>query len=245
MKTVLITGVCGGIGRALAAGLRDSGWSVIGTDKAQAPETLGLDKFVQGDVSDDGFWHDALLPETKAYSGLDGFIHNAAVQHCAPLLETTLEQWDETFGVNLRAAFLGIFHLAPLMRDRNAAIVNISSVHALATSLGMSSYAASKGGLLAFTRAAALELASFRIRVNTILPGAVETEMLASGLARSAGNAESARQSLVAQTPLKRIADPQEIAKAAEFLLDGTKSAFITGQSLVVDGGVLTKLASE
>jgi NAD(P)-dependent dehydrogenase (short-subunit alcohol dehydrogenase family) len=147
--------------------------------------------------------------------------------------------------VNLRAAFLGTRYLVPLMTEGDAAIVNISSVHAVATSAGMAAYVSSKGGLLAFTRAAAIELADRGIRVNAVLPGAFDTPMLEAGLKRSKMGSVAARKNLEDRTPLKAVARPQAIAGAVAFLLDEHQSSFVTGQTLVVDGGVLARLSSE
>jgi NAD(P)-dependent dehydrogenase (short-subunit alcohol dehydrogenase family) len=172
-------------------------------------------------------------------------VHNAAVQPCTPIIETSLAEWNETLAVNLTAAFLGVRYMAPLMAGRTAAIVHVASVHSLATSAGMAAYVASKGGLLAFTRAAALELAGQNIRVNAVLPGAVYTPMLEQGLNRSTAGPAQAREKLISQTPLQRLGSPDEIARSIAFLLDSEQSSFITGQTLVADGGVLARLASE
>jgi len=245
LKSALITGVCGGIGRALATSLAVEGWAVYGADISDPQSDLSLDKFWQGNVAEEAFWRDIVMAELHTEKVLHGFVHNAAVQPCSPITETSLAEWNETLAVNLTAAFLGTRYLVPLMEGRNAAIVNVSSVHAMATSAGMAAYVASKGGLLAFTRAAALELADKGIRVNAVMPGAVETPMLEAGLKRGPGDPDGARIRLVSQTPLQRLAEPDEIASAVAFLLDGSKSSFITGQALTVDGGVLARLASE
>ncbi len=245
MKSVLITGVCGGVGQALACRLASEGWVIYGTDSAQCPPRLLLEKFWQGNVAEEAFWRDVIMADLNTGNALDGFVHNAAVQPCSPISETSLEEWNKTLAVNLTAAFLGTRYLAPLMAGKDAAIVHVASVHAQATSAGMAAYVASKGGLLAFTRAAALELAEHKIRVNAVLPGAVDTPMLAKGLHRGAVGATQARKNLIAQTPLKRLGTPDDIARSIAFLLDGEQSSFITGQTLVADGGVLARLASE
>ena len=245
MKSVLITGVCGGVGQALANKLRVDGWTVYGVDILDCPKELELEGFWKGNIADEAFWHDVIVPGIGQNTSLDGFVHNAAIQPCAPIVETSLEEWEATIGVNLNAAFLGVRHLARLMEGGSAAIVNVISVHALATSSGMAAYVASKGGLLAFTRAAAVELAESKIRVNAVLPGAVDTPMLEKGLARNVSGSSEARQGLVLRTPLKRVASPQEVAKAIAFLLDENQSSFITGQTLVVDGGALAQLSTE
>jgi len=245
VKTVLVTGVCGGIGRALATSLAVEGWTVYGADVSDRRADLPLDKFWQGNVAEEAFWCDVIVPDLRTENGLDGFVHNAAVQPCSPIIGTSLAEWNDTLAVNLTAAFLGTRYLVPLMQGRDAAIVHVCSVHAMATSAGMAAYVASKGGLLAFTRAAALELADQKIRVNAVLPGAVDTPMLEAGLKRSSGKPGEAREGLIDSTPLKRLADPEDIAKAIVFLLNGAQSSFITGQTLTVDGGVLARLASE
>jgi NAD(P)-dependent dehydrogenase (short-subunit alcohol dehydrogenase family) len=141
--------------------------------------------------------------------------------------------------VNVRAPFLLSRALHPsLVLDGGGSIVNIASVHALATSTGAGIYATAKGALVAMTRAMALEWAP-SIRVNSVLPGAVDTEMLAQGLARSGHTADD----LASRAALGRIAEPNEIARLVRaIVLDGT---FMTGASVVVDGGALARLSTE
>jgi len=120
-------------------------------------------------------------------------------------------------------------------------------VHALATSASIAAYAASKGGLLALTRAMAIEWAP-DIRVNAVLPGAVDTEMLRAGLARghlSAQKVEDQLRELAARTVARRVARPEEIAQAILFLADDRRSSFIYGHGLVVDGGATIRLSTE
>jgi NAD(P)-dependent dehydrogenase (short-subunit alcohol dehydrogenase family) len=131
------------------------------------------------------------------------------------------------------------------LRASRGAIVNVSSVHAIATSAGLAAYVASKGGLAALTRSTALELAP-DVRVNAVLPGAIDTPMLRSGLARWSTDAhpDIRLQGLADRTPLRRIGEPAEVAEVILFLAD-TRSSFITGQTVVVDGGVSAQLSSE
>lgn len=245
MKSVLVTGVCGGIGHALARMLVDQGWDVYGNDIIDVPKDLHLTEFWKGDVAEEEFWRSVVVPGLKDKKGLDGFVHNAAIQPCSSIIDTSLKDWNDTLAVNLSAAFLGTRYLFPFLQNRNAAIVNVSSVHALETSGGLSAYVASKGGLLAFTRVAALELADSKIRVNAVLPGAVDTQMLEKGLKRSIHGADKAKEDLISRTPLKRVANADEIARAVIFLLDENQSSFLTGQSLIVDGGALARLSTE
>jgi NAD(P)-dependent dehydrogenase (short-subunit alcohol dehydrogenase family) len=119
--------------------------------------------------------------------------------------------------------------------------VNVASVHGLATSQSVAAYAASKGGLIALTRAAALELAAEGVRVNAVVPGAIETEALREGFSRR----QNAEELLISRTPLGRIGSPRDVAEAILFLADASRSSFITGQTIVVDGGALAQLSTE
>jgi glucose 1-dehydrogenase len=185
-RTVLITGAAGGIGRATVHVFAESGWRVIGVDRAPFGESFpskGL--FIQSDISlpED---METIFAQAQAYTkSLDALVNNAAIQIIKPLLETSVAEWDSVMAHNLRSVFLGARLAYPLLKARGGgAIVNVSSVHAVQTSANIASYAASKGGLLALTRAMAIEFAADEIRVNAILPGAVDTPMLHAGLSR-------------------------------------------------------------
>ena len=248
-KTVLITGAAGGIGRATVAHIANKGWRVIGVDRAPFGEGFPPDGlFIQSDIS---------LPEDiqvifeKAHDfteALDGLINNAALQIAKPLIETTVEEWDTVMASNLRSVFLAVKLAHPLLRIRGGAIVNVSSVHAVQTSANIGAYAASKGGLLALTRSMAIEFAPENIRVNAILPGAVDTPMLRAGLGRGlAGHGEMQERldNLARKTVNGRVGTPAEIAHAIYFLLDNEQSSFMTGQALVIDGGATARLSTE
>jgi NAD(P)-dependent dehydrogenase (short-subunit alcohol dehydrogenase family) len=129
----------------------------------------------------------------------------------------------------------------------SAAVVNVTSVHANATSPKMSAYAASKGGLEALTRSLAIEWGSERIRVNAVAPAAIDTSMLRDGLNRGhlPSGTENALRELGARHPLGRIGLPEEVASAVYFLADARTSAFTTGTVLSVDGGAMSKLSTE
>lgn len=249
-RTVIVTGAAGGIGSATAAVLAEKGWRVIGVD-IQANADPNLFHTVRGDSSDQAVieatteWIDANVGR------LDGIVVNAAVQLNKTILDTTFDEWNEIIRVNLSAAFLWLKYGSHLLKASSGAVVNISSVHAVATTGRISAYAATKGGLLAFTRAAALELAEHGVRVNAVLPGATDTPMLRHGFGR--GHLEDAESAgvgaqlalLAERHPIGRIASAGEIAKAIAFLLDGDASGFITGQGLIVDGGATIKLSTE
>jgi glucose 1-dehydrogenase len=184
-KTILITGAAGGIGRASVSLFAEKGWNVIGVDRAEFGNDFpknGL--FIQYGISRP---EDVEAIFEKAHSfadSLDALVNNAAVQVAKPLIETTVEEWDAVMAANLRSVFLAVKLAYPLLKTNGGAVVNVSSVHAIQTSANIAAYAASKGGLLALTRAMAIEFAPDNIRVNAILPGAVDTPMLRAGLGR-------------------------------------------------------------
>jgi len=235
----VVTGAAGAIGGAVAEVLRESGRRVYGIDR-DTP-TVELDEFESVDLGDaDAAW---AAFESLATRDIDALVNAAGVLAPSPAAGPALEHWDTTMAVNVRAAYLAMTALRKPLERSSGAVVNISSVHAIATSRGLAAYAASKGALTALTRATALEFAP-RVRVNAIAPGAVESAMLRAGLGRD-GRSEASRAELVARTPLGRVGDPRDIAEAAAFLLDGTRSSFITGQQLVVDGGATAILGTE
>lgn len=249
-RVVLITGSAGGIGRAAVELFSSKGWSVIGVDRNEFGEGFPSDGlFIQADISKANqfaFVYDKLKQFTAS---LNAVVNNAAVQVSKPIVETTVEEWDETIATNLRPVFIGARYAHPLLCTAGGgAIVNLSSVHAIQTSANIAAYAASKGGILALTRAMAIEFAPNNIRVNAVLPGAVDTPMLRSGLDRGhlAGSSISKRlDNLARRTVNGRIGTPTEIANAIYFLADDTQSSFMTGQALVVDGGATARLSTE
>jgi glucose 1-dehydrogenase len=150
---------------------------------------------------------------------------------------------------NLRSVFLSTKLAYPLFKQANGgAIVNVSSVHAVQTSANIAAYAASKGGLLALTRAMAIEFAPDNIRVNAVLPGAVDTPMLRAGLGRGHagdGDIQTRLDNLARRTVNGRVGRPEEIAQVIYFLSDSEQSSFITGQAMIVDGGATARLSTE
>lgn len=238
-RVVLVTGAAGGIGRATVTLFRHEGWYVIGFDRVEASDA---DRHVRADhaVTDE---IEAAFEQLDDIPRIDAVVNNAAVHLPNDVLHATPEEWDLTMATNLRSAYLVTRLAHRVMCDHGGAIVNVASIHAVATSRGVAAYATSKGGLLALTRASALDLATDGIRVNAVLPGAIDTPMLLAGtlpddrVASVAGLAE--------RTPLGRIGRPDEIARAILFLADPMWSSFITGHALVADGGALARLGSE
>jgi len=249
-KTVLITGAAGGIGRATTHYFSEQGWRVIGVDRHTFGDGYPVDGiYIQADISNpDDF--EGIFKKTREFSQiLDAIVNNAAIQVAKPMVETTTEEWDAVMASNLRSVFLASKLGFPLLcAAPESAIVNVSSVHAVATSANIAAYAASKGGLLALTRAMAIEFAPQNIRVNAILPGAVDTPMLRAGLQRghvSGGTVTDRLENLARKTVNGRVGQPREIASAIYFLADSAQSSFMTGQALIIDGGATARLSTE
>ena len=249
-RVMLITGAAGGIGRACVQLFTENGWGVIGVDRAEYGDRFpanGL--FIPADISKPEDIH-LIYEHTSAFTdSLDAVVNNASIQVNKPMLEISVEEWDLVMASNLRSAFLGVKLAYPLLKARGGgAIVNTSSVHAVATSVNITAYAASKGGLLALTRAMAIEFAPDNIRANAVLPGAVDTPMLRDGLGRGhlgGANITERLDNLARKTVNGRIGTPEEIAHAIYFLADDAQSSFMTGQSLVIDGGATARLSTE
>lgn len=245
-NTVLVTGASSGIGLATCELLAQKKIDLIGVDKNLFSENKASFEnevnFYQLDISN--FEQIKTLSNSLDKKGikLGGIVNNAAIQIESPLIEMKVESWDEIIRTNLSAPFYIVKALFPLL-EKKSSIVNISSVHAQATSPGLAAYAASKGALSSLTRAMALEFASHEIRVNSISPGAIQTDMLEKGLSRN-GDSGEMKNYLINRTPLKRIGASSDVADMVDFLLS-EKSKFITGQNFVVDGGVTAQLPSE
>jgi NAD(P)-dependent dehydrogenase (short-subunit alcohol dehydrogenase family) len=238
-RVAVVTGASGGIGSATCEKLMSEGWDVVAMDR-RPPVVANVSKAVHVDFGDPHAIRMAIgdLPR------IDALVNNAGIMHTGPLETLSVSEWDETLAVNLSAAFHAMAAARQALVDSHGAVVNVSSVHAAATSMSVTAYAASKAGLLGLTRAAALEFAPFGVRVNAVAPGASDTAMLNEGLARSPDGLADARIALMARIPLGGIAERADIANAIAFLV-GDRSSYVTGQTLFVDGGVLARLASE
>jgi glucose 1-dehydrogenase len=258
-RVALVTGAAGGIGSATVKIFREAGWRVVGVD-VRADEALrgegermfdtddeGL-TILQADIADERDSLEVFRTVAEHEGRLDALVNNAAIQVAKSLVETTPAEWDAVFRSNLRAVYLAVRHGHGLMKARGGAIVNVASVHAFATSANIAAYAASKGGLVALTRAMAIELAPDGIRANAVVPGAVDTPMLSAGLSRGhlpGGDPQERLLELSRKHVLGRTGHPVEIAQAILFLADSNRSSFITGETLVVDGGALCRLSTE
>lgn len=248
-KTIFVTGAAGGIGRAVVKLFSDKDWRVIGVDRADFGNGFPEDGlFIKSDIAKPEDM-ESVFEKAKAFTdSLEAIVNNAALQVAKPLIETTVEEWDAVINANLRSVFLGVKLAYPLLKMNGGAIVNVSSVHAVQTSANIAAYAASKGGLLTLTRAMAIEFAPDNIRVNAVLPGAVDTPMLRAGLDRGhvgQGDMQERLDNLARKTVNGRVGTPEEIAQAIYFLADNEQSSFMTGQAMIVDGGATARLSTE
>lgn len=231
---VVITGASGGVGSACVEEFRAAGYLTVGVDVvpgSKAEEHLEIDL----SAASCGDEIAAAIGERQ----IEVLVNNAAVGDDASLAEVTPESWDTVMAVNLRAPFLVARALRPLLAaGGGGSVVNVSSVHALATSPGAGVYATSKGALISLTRAMALEWAP-ELRANCVVPGAVDAPMLRQGLERTGQRIDE----IAARHPLGRVATSGEIARVVRFV--AVEATFMTGSTVVVDGGVLSRLSSE
>jgi 3alpha(or 20beta)-hydroxysteroid dehydrogenase len=226
-KVVVVTGAAGGQGAAEAAALAREGATVIATDLHAEAETPAGVVYRALDVSREADW-DALGTWLAVEHGrVDGLVNNAGIPFRARLEEIEPGDFERVLAVNLTGALLGIQTVAPLM-EHGGSIVNVASVAALGGYHAVA-YTVSKWGLRGLSRVASLELGPRGIRVNTILPGFVETPMTASAPA-------AFRTANLAQTPLGRTGLPEEVAPLVVYLISD-ESAFVSGAEIAVDGG--------
>ena len=235
-KSTLVIGAARGIGRAVAERFAAEGATVMLADAdaeagTEAAEAMGAG-FVAADMGDPGDPARAVEAAVAAHGGLDVLVQNAGIYPLTMIEDITAEEWDRVLGVNLRGTFLAAkAALAPMRARGGGRMVFTSSITGpRVTSPGHGHYSASKAGIIGFVRAAALEFASHGITVNAVEPGNILTE----GMERDRGPAYIAR--MEAAIPLARLGQPSEVADAILFLASD-EARYVTGTSIVVDGG--------
>jgi acetoacetyl-CoA reductase len=239
-RQALVTGAARGIGRAIAQLLAHEGADIAinyqssETDARSLADELGKagrkTLLFKGDVGERATWT-SMMSEIKQHWGrLDILVNNAGITRDKTLRKMTDDDWLAVLHTNLNGCYFGISAVMPMMLEQKfGRIINISSFVGQAGNFGQANYAASKGGIIAFTKTAALELAKYNITCNALAPGFTETNMLAKV-------PEQVRTQILARIPMARFGQPEEIAKAVLFL--AADADYITGQQINVNGGV-------
>lgn len=245
-RTILVTGAASGIGAATCRLLAARGATIVGVDADEAGlrglvEELGTPSCVVRtvDLTDPAATRETISGLAEVCGGsLRGLVHCAGVgAFDEPISTVSPTTWQHVIDVNLNAIYHVTQPALDLFSGDGGAIVNIASVHALATARGLSAYAASKGAVVALTRSMAIDLAPRRIRVVAVLPGAVDTPMLARQAEREGRTYQELGFSREV-TDLGRLSQPDELAEVVAFLISDAASA-MTGASVVVDAGLL------
>ncbi|MCX7273369.1 MAG: SDR family NAD(P)-dependent oxidoreductase [Burkholderiales bacterium] len=245
-RCVLITGAASGIGLAACSRFLRAGWSVIATDYneaaglAQLPGWTALRQdgeqvhFLRVDVSVEADVAAAVAFAMERVGRLDCVINNAGIGGAfGPITDIEVDDWDTTFSVLVRGVFLGTKHGVRALKaqGRGGSIINTASIAGLAGGSGPQAYSAAKAAVINFTRATALELAPLRIRVNSVSPGVIRTPLSESG-------GHDVAAAMADLQPWPDAGEPDHIASVMEFLA-GAGAAFMTGENIVVDGGLL------
>ena len=242
-KTALITGATRGIGRGIALSFAKQGANVAFTysssveaanELEQELEKFGIKaKGYQSNAANFDAAQQLAADVLKEFGTIDVFVNNAGITKDNLLMRISEEDFDTVIEINLKSVFnLTKAVIRPMMKQRAGSIINMSSVVGLKGNAGQANYAASKAGILGFTKSVALELGSRNIRCNTIAPGFIETEMTDK---LNEDVVKGWREAI----PLKRGGTPEDVANACVFLASDM-SSYITGQTLSVDGGMLT-----
>lgn len=236
-KTVFVTGSTRGIGLAIAHKFAQLGANVVLNGRRAVPESL-LETFshyngevlaVSGDVSDEADSKRMVAEVTKILGNIDVLVNNAGITNDKLMLKMTQEDFEKVLKVNLTGAFnMTQAVLKPMSKARSGAIINISSVVGLVGNVGQANYAASKAGLIGFSKSVAREVAGRGVRVNVVAPGFIESDM-------TDAIPDKLKDAMLAQIPMKRIGKPKEVAEVVAFL---AKQEYLTGQVLAIDGGM-------
>lgn len=242
-KTAIITGATRGIGRGIALEFAKQGANVAFTYNSSVDAAISLEKEMEAlGVKAKGYQSNAaefekaqeLVKEVQqAFGSVDILINNAGITKDNLLMRISEEDFDQVIEVNLKSVFnLTKAVIRPMMKQRAGSIINMSSVVGLKGNAGQANYAASKAGIIGFSKSVALELGSRNVRSNVIAPGFIETEMTDK-------LDEAVVKGWTDAIPLKRGGTPKDIANACVFLASDM-SSYVTGQTLTIDGGMLT-----
>jgi 3-oxoacyl-[acyl-carrier protein] reductase len=238
-KVAMVTGASRGIGRAIARALAAEGAFVCAAarDEGKLAEVVGEITAAGGqasalalDVADRTSVDAAVKAALDAHGRVDVLVNNAGITRDNLLLRMKQDDWDQVIATNLTGTFLCTQAvLKPMIKQRGGRIVSVTSVVGLTGNAGQANYAASKAGIVGFTKAVAREVASRSITVNAVAPGFIETDM-------TGAMTDKAREAITGSVPLGRVGRPEDIASAVVFLVSD-EAAYITGQVLGVDGG--------
>jgi len=240
-KVALVTGASRGLGKAIALALAAEGASIAAVARSEEAlkETVEAIRAAGGtiepyalDVSDEGAVDATIEKITTRFEHIDILVNNAGVTRDGLLMRMKSEDWDTVLDTNLKGAFLLTKPVGRIMvKQRAGRIINISSVIGLMGNAGQANYAASKAGLIGFTKSVAREFASRGVTCNVVCPGFIETDM-------TKGLAEDLRKKLLEKIPLARLGQPEDVAGVVAFLCSPAAS-YMTGQILTVDGGMV------
>lgn len=241
-KVALVTGASRGIGRAVAIRLAQAGADVVvnyAGSEAAAQETvdaivaLGRKAIkIQANVADAEQVAAMVEEAHKEFGHIDILVNNAGITKDGLLMRMKDEDWDAVLDINLKGTYLVTKAVSKIMmKQRSGSIINMTSVVGVMGNAGQTNYAASKAGVIGFTKSCAKEMASRGIRVNAIAPGFIHTEM-------TDVLSDKVKEAMVGQIPLGRMAEPEEVANVAVFLA-APFSNYITGQVINVDGGMV------
>ena len=242
MNVALITGASSGIGAAIAIEFADAGWSVMaaGRDEARLEEVAEVSDNIAtwaGDLVEPDDCNELVADTIDEFGSIDCLVNSAGVLPRGNAEETSDDDWRNTMSINLDVPFYLSRSALPSLLKSEGSIINISSYWGLRAGPRALAYCVSKGGLIQFTRAMALDYAANGLRVNAICPGGVDTPMLAEGAVAQDVDVDSFLADIAEYSPNKRIAEPSDIASLVLFLA-GDSAKHITGTAIPIDGGL-------